>query len=79
MEYRILQEGEIVQLGDETDNCRDAWRDDPVWEPVSELMIGRAASDPRYPAHRIYRRPTTLAVDLAAPSNPSVSTETPNH
>jgi len=54
-EYRRLEAGEIIQEGDEVDACRDGWRDDPVWVPAK--CIGERAPDPRYPAHRTYRRP----------------------
>lgn len=57
MEYRRLEKGEIIQEGDEIDRCVDAWRDDPVWEPVHPANIGDAAPDPQYPAHRQFRRP----------------------
>lgn len=53
-EYRILQKGEVIQEGDEVDDCRDSWRDEPVWKPATR--IGRPAPDPIYPAHSIYRR-----------------------
>ncbi|HBE70434.1 MAG TPA: hypothetical protein DDW52_19970 [Planctomycetaceae bacterium] len=55
VEYRRLSKGEIVQEGDEIDDCVDAWRDDPVWKPAKN--IGEPAPDPQYPAHRQYRRP----------------------
>ena len=55
-EWRILEKGEIIQLGDEIDSSVDAWRDMPRWLPVSECGVGGAAPDPKYPAHRIYRR-----------------------
>ncbi len=53
--YRRLEYGEIIQEGDEIDACRDGWRDDPKWEPVTSC-IGRPAPDPAYPSHRQYRR-----------------------
>ena len=57
MEYRRLEKNEIIQNGDEIDRCVDAWRDDPVWESVHPDSIGDIAPDPKYPAHRQYRRP----------------------
>ena len=54
--YRLLKEGEVIQLGDQCDMCRDGWRDEPVWGDVPEHMIGRKAPDPSYPAHTWYRR-----------------------
>ena len=59
-DYRTLEAGEIIQAGDEYDNCANPWKDWPKWVPVNK-MIGEIAPDPRYPAHRQYRRliPTT--------------------
>ena len=53
--YRILKEGEIVQHGDEVDDCRDGWRDAPQWVDAAE-DVGRAAPDPQFPSHRKFRR-----------------------
>lgn len=52
--YRRLEEGEIIQEGDEYDNCRNPWHDDAVWVPAT--CIGDRAPDPQYPSHRQYRR-----------------------
>jgi len=57
VEYRYLEKDEIIQKGDETDYCRDPWRDPPIW--MLALNIGEKAPDPRFPAHRIYRRRVT--------------------
>lgn len=54
MKYRNLDKGEIIQAGDEYDNCANPWRDDAVWVPAND--IGGIAPDPQYPAHRLYRR-----------------------
>lgn len=59
--WRILENGEIIQPGDELDLCRDPWRDDPVWVVARPEHIGQQASDPRYPAHVIVRRRTNRA------------------
>lgn len=60
--YRHLEKGEIIQDGDETDNCTDPWRDNAVWVPVHFLAVGQPAPDPRYPSHRQFRRPV-LVID----------------
>lgn len=70
MEYRILNKGEIIQEGDEYDNCRDAWRDDAVWVPARN--IGEPAPDPSFPSHRQYRRPIDVRLALGT-SPPAVS------
>ena len=57
--YRILEQGEVIQEGDEIDRCADAWRDNAKWEPVHPNSIGDKAPDPRFPSHRIYRRKIT--------------------
>lgn len=54
-EYYYLKTGELIQEGDEVDGCRDGWRDDPKWVPATN-MIGKKASDPRFPSHSRYRR-----------------------
>jgi len=54
-QYRKLEYGEIIQEGDEIDDCRDGWRDPPNWVPVTSC-IGEPAPDPSYPSHRQYRR-----------------------
>ena len=52
--YRILEFNEIIQEGDEVDMCDDPWRESPLWKPT--IFIGGRVPDPRFPAHRIYRR-----------------------
>jgi hypothetical protein len=59
--YRQLEEGEIIQPGDQVDASNDGWRDEPRWEPAT--CIGQPAPDPKYPAHRRYRRLTPAAPD----------------
>lgn len=54
-EYRLLEKGEIIQEGDEIDACRDPWRDNALWVPVTSC-IGEPAPDPQFVAHRQYRR-----------------------
>lgn len=53
--YRMLEDGEIVQAGDEVDACRDGWRDEPKWEPAIN-SVGHPAPNPAYPSHRRFRR-----------------------
>jgi hypothetical protein len=54
--YRLLEKGEVIEADDETDACRDAWRDDARWVKVPPHMVGKQASDPQYVSHSIYRR-----------------------
>lgn len=56
MNYRYLEKGEIIQSGDEADNCTDPWRDMPKWEPVNTDSIGKSAPDPAFVSHTKYRR-----------------------
>ena len=57
MKYRYLEKGEIIKEGDEVDMCGDGWRDWPVWEKTT--CVGQRAPDPKFPSHRVYRRPLT--------------------
>lgn len=57
MTYRRLEKDEIIQEGDEVDNCANPWKDDAKWVPAT--CIGERAPDPQYPAHRQYRRKIT--------------------
>jgi hypothetical protein len=52
--YRRLEMGEIIQEGDEYDNCGNAWKDEAVWVPAT--CIGEPAPNPNYVSHRQYRR-----------------------
>jgi len=52
--YRFLKHGEMIREGDEVDACADPWRDNARWGPTKD--VGQLAPDPKYPAHRIYRR-----------------------
>lgn len=50
--YRRLDEGEIIQPGDEVEV------DHPYgWKPATQ--IGKPAPDPAYTSHRVYRRALT--------------------
>lgn len=55
-EYRILEEGEIIQEGDEVE-VSEKWNDEFRWVPAKQ--IGKPAPNPHYPAHRVYRRRVT--------------------
>jgi hypothetical protein len=57
MQYRRLEKGETIEIGDEIDRCVDPWKDKPKWEPVHADDIGNVAPDPQYISHRQYRRP----------------------
>lgn len=63
-EYYHLKHGDIIQEGDEIDNCGNPWHDDPKWVPVTS-RIGEPAPDPQYVSHRQYRRKIARA-QLAA-------------
>ena len=63
--YRILNEGEIIQEGDEVDASRK-WDDEAKWVPAT--LIGHTAPNPHYPAHRIYRRKVAEAPSQVRPS-----------
>lgn len=53
--YRRLEEGEVIEAGDEVDACNDGWRDPPKWVDAGRT-VGMRAPDPNYPSHRVYRR-----------------------
>ena len=53
--YRRLEKGEIIQEGDEVDICADGYRDNPIWEKVTQ-RIGHPAPDPQFIAHSQFRR-----------------------
>ena len=55
-EWRLLGKDEVIQEGDETDQCSDPWRDPAKWGPVHPESVGGLAPDPAYPSHRLYRR-----------------------
>lgn len=58
--YRQLQEGEIVQAGDQYDKPKPGegygWMADTYWAEVPPEAIGRRVADPSYPAHQKFRR-----------------------
>ena len=53
--YYYLKKGDIIQEGDEIDNCNDPWRDEALWVEAKHC-IGEPAPDPQYVSHRQYRR-----------------------
>lgn len=57
--YRMLEEGEIVQRGDEIQ------LDDGSWD-LAVRSIGKPAPDPSYTSHRVFRR----ALAKASAPNP---------
>ena len=52
-EYYYLKKDEVIREGDECE-MSNGWNADPMW--VKTTCVGEQAPDPRYPAHRIYRR-----------------------
>jgi len=54
VKYYYLQEGEIVQEGDEVE-MSNTIHDPALWVPADNT-VGQAAPDPAYPSHRKYRR-----------------------
>ena len=53
--YRILEKGEVIRKGDEVE-ISNSWKDPAKWVDAAEHTLGTTAPDPRYPAHRMYRR-----------------------
>lgn len=53
MGYYYLENGEIIQVGDEVE-MSNGFNDDEVWQKTT--CVGERAPDPKYPAHRVYRR-----------------------
>ena len=53
--YYYLKKGEIVQDGDEVE-MSSKYNDPAKWVKASEHSIGTPAPDPRFMAHRVYRR-----------------------
>jgi hypothetical protein len=54
-DWRYLRFREVVRKGDEFDSAADGYNDDPIWRPVNR-EVGIIAPDPKYPAHRRFRR-----------------------
>jgi len=65
--YRYLDEGEIVWPGDECEVSRDSMKDPPLWKPVSASMIGKPASNRKYPAHMTFRRLKSVEAAMEYP------------
>ena len=55
-EYHCLKFGEVIQKGDEVE-MSNSFHDPAKWEKTRMVLVGTKAPDPRYPAHRQYRRP----------------------
>lgn len=53
--YRMLEEGEIIQEGDEVEASAGWNSKEAKWVPAG-ITVGKPAPNPNYPAHRIYRR-----------------------
>lgn len=73
VKWRRLNKGEIVEAGDWVDACSDGWRDDPVWK-LAGRSVGKPAPDPRFPAHRIFRRVLEANATAQAPRGASPET-----
>ena len=54
--YRVLENGEIIQEGDEYDASINPMKDAIDWRPVEVSRIGEIAPDPQFPAHTLFRR-----------------------
>lgn len=52
--YRNLNEGEIIELGDEV-QVSAKYNDPPKWVPAG-ITVGQQAPNPHFMAHRVYRR-----------------------
>lgn len=59
--YRRLEEGEVIQVGDEVD-ASVGWNARARWVLVHD-SVGKPAPDPRLPAHRQYRRSVAAPQD----------------
>jgi hypothetical protein len=55
IEYYYLKKGDVIKKGDEVE-ISNSWKDPAKWVPATG-SIGSQAPDPRFPAHRKYRRP----------------------
>ena len=52
--YYYLKHNEIIKEGDEVE-VSNGWNADPRWVKETRC-VGKRAPDPRFPAHRTYRR-----------------------
>ena len=55
MDYRSLREGELIEDEDEVE-ASNGFNDPPLWEKTTTGCVGTTVPDPKYPAHRQYRR-----------------------
>ncbi len=55
MSYYYLKEGERIKKGDEVE-VSNSFNDPPIWEKTNENCICTITPNPRFPAHRQYRR-----------------------
>lgn len=53
--FRRLEEGELIQWGDEVQTDNGSWR--------VAIHVGHPAPDPNYTSHRVYRRIKELGND----------------
>lgn len=55
--YRLLNHGEIVLATDERHYSDHPWHGgNERWDKPQDSDIGQPAPDPKYPAHRLFRR-----------------------
>jgi len=62
--YYYLKKGEIIQAGDEVE-IGNGWHAPEKWVAAGHT-VGTPAPDPRYPAHRTYRRPNPKQLEGGA-------------
>lgn len=53
--YYYLKKGETIQKDDEVE-ASNSFNDPPKWEKTNLACVGTEAPDPKFPAHRQYRR-----------------------
>lgn len=55
--YRLLQKDEIILSSDEMLDCgNDNYNNDGIWVNAPKCVVGKKSSDPKYPAHTLFRR-----------------------
>lgn len=54
-EYYYLKKGETIKKGDEVEMSAN-YNDPAKWVAASAHTIGTSAPDPKFMAHRVYRR-----------------------